>query len=99
MDSQDIQEKIQIIMRQTNYDQETSREKLVEFNNDHIKVIKSYFGIANDTKKKILFQSLNQEIYKEIRKKIDLNEYHKKQEAKLKTELGMVESLRLEEVD
>ena len=44
-----IEEKIQTVMRQTDYNEETAREKLSEHDFDEIATIKSYLGI---TKKK-----------------------------------------------
>ena len=40
-------EKIQMIMRQTNYDHITAREKLIQHNDDPIKVIKLFMGISH----------------------------------------------------
>ena len=65
----EINEKIQIILRQTNYTQEEAIEKLQQFNYDHLRVIKSYFGIAE--KKAPLIKSVNQEIYKQLRQNLD----------------------------
>jgi hypothetical protein len=72
---------IQIIMNQTNYTSEEAYEKLVIHNFDKIKVIKEYMGIPLniDNKTKPL-KSINQEIYKQIRKELDIsmNAYNKK---------------------
>jgi hypothetical protein len=62
----DIKEKIEMIMRQTNYNEETIKEKLVFFDYDHLLVIKDYLGIAI-VKKSEPIKSINQEIYKQIR--------------------------------
>ena len=40
-----IEEKIQKILRQTNYSKELAKSKLLEYNLDEIDVIKSYLGI------------------------------------------------------
>ncbi len=67
----DIEEKIQSILRQTDYTYEAAKEKLELFDNDHIRVIKDYLGI---TEKKALPKqptSVNQEIYRQIRYKLD----------------------------
>ena len=64
-----INEKIQIIMRQTDLSKDEICEKLKEHNNDHILVIKSYFGIKDTPNKQIT--SINQEIYKQIRYKLN----------------------------
>jgi exopolyphosphatase/pppGpp-phosphohydrolase len=63
--------KLDIIIRQTNYSLEVAREKLQENNGDHIKVIKEYFGITEKKAPKVA--SVNQEIYRQLRKKLDTN--------------------------
>ena len=64
-----IDEKIQKIMRQTDYDEVIAREKLSENGFDEIATIKAYLGI---TEKKVpVVKSLNQEIYKQLRYKLD----------------------------
>lgn len=60
-----VEEKIQIIMRQTNYSEEETKQKLQEYNEDHILVIKSYLGIVD--KKTSIAKTKNQEIYRQIR--------------------------------
>ncbi len=69
IESEQIDNKIQIILRQTDYTEEIAREKLKEYNFDHLLVIKSYFGIIE--KKPQVIESLNQEIYKQMRYKLD----------------------------
>ena len=66
----ELNEKIQIILRQTNYTECEAREKLVEYNLDYLAVIKSYFGIT-EKKTQTVSSSLNQEIYKQLRYKMD----------------------------
>ena len=61
-------EQIQLIMRQTNYTEEEALNKLIEFNYDVVKTIKSYFNIV-EKKEKVL--SVNQEIYKHLRVKLN----------------------------
>ena len=51
---------IDLIISQTNYDYETAKIKLSEFNNDYMKVIKNYLGIEE---KKTSNKSLNQQIF------------------------------------
>ena len=70
------QELIQIILRQTDYTEETAREKLIENGGNHILVIKKYMGL--DNKKQEPVKSLNQEIYKQLRYKLDssMKEYN-----------------------
>ena len=64
-------ELIQIIMRQTDYTEEIAREKLLENKYDTIIVIKKYMGL-ND-KKPDTIKSVNQEIYKQLRYKLNNN--------------------------
>ena len=64
-------ELIQIIMRQTDYNEEIAREKLIESNFDTILVIKKYMGL-NDKKPETI-KSVNQEIYKQLRYKLNNN--------------------------
>jgi len=61
-------EKISIIMRQTNYDINTAELMYSKFENDHIKVIQDYMGI------KPIYQpikSINKEMYKQFRLNLD----------------------------
>ena len=76
----DNDELVQIILRQTDYTEEIAREKLTEHNNNHISVIKSYLGITE--KKTPPVKSVNQEIYKQMRYKLDDNmrDYNKRKE-------------------
>jgi len=62
---EESQEKIQLILRQTDYTQEQAIEKLQEYNKDPILVVKKYFGITE--KKAPIAKSRNQEIYRQIR--------------------------------
>jgi len=80
VESDQIDNKIQIILRQTDYTEEIAREKLKEFNYDHVLVIKAYFGITE--KKPQVIESLNQEIYKQMRYKLDgvIRDYNSRKE-------------------
>lgn len=71
---------IDLILRQTNYTKEIALEKLQLHNNNAINVIKDYMGIKS-TEKKAPIKSFNQEIYKQIRTKLDtsMSEYREKQ--------------------
>lgn len=69
MDNLQEPELISIICNQTNYTQEEAKEKLILFNNDYICVIKDFLNIPIEKKKNI--ESLNQEIYKQIRLKLN----------------------------
>ena len=60
-----------IIMRQTDYDEETTEQKLKEHNNDVLKIIREYMGSSNKPKELEKNSSVNQQTYKEIRKLMD----------------------------
>ena len=76
----EIQEKVAMILRQTDYTEEEAKNKLKEFNYDHIQVVKSYLGIPE--KKTLPIKTVNQEIYKQIRYRLDSNmrEYNLRKE-------------------
>jgi hypothetical protein len=65
-----IAKSIEIILRQTDYTAEVAKKKLEECNYDHMVVIRAYFGIA-EKKAPPAIESLNQEIYKQMRYKLD----------------------------
>lgn len=67
----EIEDKVQIVLRQTNYTEVVTREKLKEFDYDHLKVIRNYLGLAE--KKALPVKSVNQEIYKQLRSRLDDN--------------------------
>lgn len=64
-----MDDNIQLILRQTDYTEEQAKEKLMEHNNDPMKVIRAYLGIAE--KKALPMKSVNQEIYKQLRYRLD----------------------------
>jgi hypothetical protein len=76
-----IEEKVEKILRQTDYTDVIAREKLKEFNYDEVAVIRGYFGIQ-DKKVSSQIKSVNQEIYKQLRHKLDSNikDYHQRVE-------------------
>jgi len=67
-----MSEKIEVVMRQTDYDHITAEQKLAEHNDDVLQVIREYLNagkitaVASNTK-----LSTNQQIYKEIRGMMD----------------------------
>ena len=69
-DYQCYTEKIQVIMRQTDYTEEKAREKLIDMRFDEIAVIRDYFGIAVEKAPK-KESSVNQAIYKNLRGYLD----------------------------
>jgi len=74
----DTESKIQIILGQTDYTEDTAREKLIEHNNDEILVIKEYCGININNSNNSKIKSINQEIYKQLRIKMHTisNDFH-----------------------
>jgi hypothetical protein len=84
----DISEKVEMILRQTDYDAETAERKLFEFNDDALKVIKHYLGILDKPVQKTQVKSVNQEIYRQLRNKLNVSEFNKKQQEKLEAEIA-----------
>lgn len=84
-----IDNKVSMVMRQTGYTEEIAQQKLLECNGDSIKVIKDYLGIAEKKTLPKPGASVNQEIYKQLRSKLDesIKTYNLQQEEKLKEEL------------
>jgi len=75
-----IEDKIQLILRQTDYTECLCREKLIQYNYDELLVIKEYFGISE--KKTDTIKSVNQEIYKQFRNHLNnsMKDYQKRVE-------------------
>ena len=71
VETDQIDEKIQKVMRQTDYSENVAREKLKEYNFDEIATIKDYLGISE--KKALPVKSVNQEIYKQLRSRLNSN--------------------------
>ena len=73
---------INVVKRQTTYDEKTILEKLELFDNDPTKVIKDYMGIKIEPKKTEKVESVNQEIYSQIRTMLDdgCKEFRRRQE-------------------
>lgn len=59
---------IDLVCRQTNYTREEAKTKLEEFELEPIKVIEDYLGVEKKSKKAT---SINQEIYRQFRKKMN----------------------------
>ena len=66
--------KISIIRGQTSYSEEDCVRLLEENNGDYMSVIKIYMGIPIK-KTTAPIKSVNQEIYKQLRKKLDIQEF------------------------
>ena len=79
MENLSTQDKINIIKRQTTYTDDEIKEKLLKYNDNYMSVIKEFMGIEVD-KKQPKIKSVNQEIYKQIRHKLDnsMTEYNNK---------------------
>ncbi len=72
-----IKEKVALIMRQTDYNEEKALEKLKDHEYNEIAVVKEYLGVPIK-KAAAPIKSINQEIYKQLRNKLDSNmrDYH-----------------------
>lgn len=62
---------IHFIMTQTNYSIEEATDKLNIHNNNYVNVIKEYMGIPFYKPSPNKIKSVNQEIYKQIRKELN----------------------------
>ena len=76
-----LEQDVTKIMTQTNYTKEEATNKLILFNYDYIKVIKDYMNIPEKNKEQKV-KSVNQEIFKQIRIKLDnsMKDYREKNE-------------------
>ena len=68
----EINDKVQIVLRQTDYTEETAKNKLRENDYDHLKVIRAYLGVT-EKNTHLPVKSVNQEIYKQLRYRLDDN--------------------------
>lgn len=75
----DLEKHLKTVMSQTNYTEEIAREKLKLFNCDYMRVIRDYMGIP-EKKEGQKVKSVNQEIFRQIRTKLDgsMKEYRDK---------------------
>jgi hypothetical protein len=76
VETDDIKNKVEIILRQTDYTEEKAREKLRLLNYDYVLVIKDFLGITEKKAPKVV--SVNQEIYKQLRYKMDSSKHTEK---------------------
>ncbi len=74
----ELNKHVKIVMSQTTYTEEQAIEKLKLFNCDYMRVLKDYMGIPEKKEEKV--KSANQEIYKQIRNRLDgtMKEYREK---------------------
>ena len=82
MDEDAIKVKVQKIMCQTDYTELQALDKLHQCNGDEIQAIKQYLGIQPLSKPPQEIKSINQEIYKQLRHKLDaaMRTYNEKQD-------------------
>ena len=66
------EDQIKLIMGQTTYDKVTATEKLVLFKGDVIKILREYMSIPEPVQPAV--KSVNQTIYKELRKNLGIIE-------------------------
>ena len=71
VETDQIDGKVQMIMRQTDYNEEKAIEKLKEFNFNELSVIKDYMGIPEKKQQNKKIVSVNQAIYKQLRTHLD----------------------------
>lgn len=71
MNESEIQEKIQIVMRQTDYSNEDARIQLEIHNFDIMKTISAFMNSEKREPKIVKQKTLNQEIYSQIRNYLD----------------------------
>jgi UDP-N-acetyl-D-mannosaminuronate dehydrogenase len=65
----EVEQYVTTVMSQTNYTYEEAVEQLRLYNGDYMKVIKNYMGIPDKKEGKV--KSINQEIFRQIRIKLD----------------------------
>ena len=71
VETDELEKKVQVVQRQTNYTEAEAREKLALNDYDEMKCIKEYLGVpSKKTTQSTKPASLNQQIYKEIRNKL-----------------------------
>lgn len=69
MEETKLNELIQKVKRQTTLEEDEIKSQLLDNNYDYMKVIKNHFSVPEKKEKEII--SINQEIYKQIRFKMD----------------------------
>ena len=88
LEESDIRNLCDIVHRQTDYTIDQIMDKLIEYDYNHIDIIKDYMGIVVTKPYKI--ESIQQEIYKQMRLKLDAatKGFNDDQYVKLKKELN-----------
>lgn len=89
-----IVEMCDIVSRQTEYTLDEIKDKLIEHNYNYMDVIKEYMGVKKEKPRPI--NSVNQEIYKQIRMNLDegIKEFNNKQYKKILKELATDEKTK-----
>ena len=89
---EEIVEMCNMVSRQTDYTMDEIKDKLIEYNYVYTDVIKEYMGITKQKPQPI--KSLNQEIYRQIRLKLDeaTREFNKKQYEKMVNDLNSMDT-------
>ena len=77
--NEDIKLHLKTVLTQTNYTEEEAITKLQYYNGDYMKVIREFMGIP-EKKQEQKCKTLNQEIYRQIRHRLDasMQEYRDK---------------------
>lgn len=76
----EIEKFVNIVYGQTNYSKEESLAKLYETNFDYMKIIRNYIVSSKQKEHDHSVKSVNQEIYRQLRYKLDDSslQYHKR---------------------
>lgn len=64
---------IEIIMRQTTYSSEEALQNYIKNDRNYIKTIKEFMNIKDVEKNDTIQKSINQEIYKAMREKLEIS--------------------------
>lgn len=83
MSNNNLDNSIQMIINQTNYDEEKAKIKLQEWEGNYINVIKEYLNPNFQNKKPIVKKSVNQQMMSQIRNFMDdISKQHQERKAK-----------------
>ena len=72
IDSEEIKKRVEIVMRQTNYEEEVANQKLKKHNYDTMACIKEYLGIEMKREHYAKVMSTNQRIYQQLRQQMGI---------------------------
>ena len=87
LQKQNYEKCIEVVMNQTTYTREEAITSLQKHKGNVVFVIKEFLGVPEKKTSTSQVKSVNQEIYKQIRKRMEIMDYNKKQDEKLKTEI------------